>query len=103
MKLQEIEKIFRINLEIGKGVSDEAVRQFVRVVENIYEGKRIYKVTSIDEIVTYHATMGDIARHLITKGILGASVQNIQSAASLGSRAYGYLIEYVNVEKEIIK
>lgn len=100
MNLKEIEKVFRIELVVGENVSEEAIRQFARVVTNIVEGKKIYKMTSPEEKVTYHATMTDIARHLISKGIINAQTQNIQMAYQLGSRAYAHSIESVIIERE---
>lgn len=100
MTLKDIQKTFRIELVIGKGVSPEALRQFSRVIENVTNDKHVYKMTSPDDKVSYHATYSDIARFLILKGIVGASVQNIQNAVSTGTRAYAHLIESVRVEKE---
>lgn len=101
MTIKDIQKTFRIELKIGEGVSQEALRQFSRVIENVINDKHVYKVTAPDEKVTYHATYSDIVRHFILKGIIGATVQNIQNAMSTGTRAYSHLIESVRVDKEI--
>lgn len=103
INFKEVSSVFRITLNADSKVSTEAIRQYCRCVENIIDGKAIYRVTSPDGKVTYHATISDIARFLYNKGLVGAQGSNIHQAARQSTRAYNHLIEHVKVDLSTIK
>lgn len=96
---EDIKKVFRIELNPGKDVSQEAVRQFARVVENVVDEKPVYRVVSPDGKISYHATASDISRFLYSKGIIGAQIPNIHMAIRSNSNAYGHAITKIKIER----
>jgi UTP-glucose-1-phosphate uridylyltransferase len=63
-KFKEIKDHFRISMTLEDDVSEEAVRQYARIIESIVDEKPIYRVTAPNGKVTYHATASDISRYL---------------------------------------
>jgi len=99
-KFKEIKDHFRIEVSLGEDVSDEAVRQFARIIESIVDEKPIYRVTAPNGKVSYHATASDISRFLYTKGIIGAQIANIHMAIRSNSHAYNHNIEKIKIERK---
>lgn len=95
----DIKRIFRISLVPGEGVSDEAIRQFARVVTNIAEDKEVYRVVSPGGAISFHATVSDISRFLYGKGIIAAQIPNIHMAIRSNSSAYGHTITKMKIER----
>lgn len=99
---QELTSVFRIKLSSDRTVSKEAIRQYCRCLENITEGKEVYRVTDPASKVTYHATVSDIIRYLISKGFHGAQSSNIHQAVRQRTLAYNHLVERIFIPKESI-
>lgn len=91
---KDIIKVFRIKLSADNNVSKAALRQYCRCVEAAIDGKEIYRVTSPDGKITYHATISDIVRFFYTKGLIGVQSSNIHQAARQCTKAYNHIIEH---------
>ena len=99
---QELTSVFRIKLTSDRNVSKEAIRQYCRCLESITEGREVYRVTDPNGKVTYHATVSDIIRYLISKGFHGAQASNIHQAVRQRTLAYSHLVEKVSIPTETI-